>query len=897
VKKFVLLCTTAMLPSAVFAQSTGTVETEKDTIVITGTRAHKGTDGIVIQDSTKAKGLVTQEYIAKQSPGQTLLNTINYIPGVNFTQNDPYGSSGGNLRIRGFDGNRVSVTFDGVPLNDSGNYAIFSNQLLDPELIEQVNVNLGATDVDSPTASAAGGTVNFRSITPSDKMGFLADASYGSFDFRRVFGMVQTGEIGPWHTKAWFAASRNKYDMWRGDGKIDKWQINGKIYQPLGNGGDFFSVAGHYNQNRNNNYNNPNLTDLRTAFGTLVVPSNPTSGQFPVEVGDYSSAQWHAIDRIDFPAQCLTFPGGVALTRPTPVNGTAQVDPGVTGLPGNNCYAPEEPTGPTGSPGTGLQRQALTNLLGVQINPSNTGNIRGQSRFTLADGLILTVDPTYQYVLANGGSQGALLFEGDNLLKQGVAGSKGVDLNGDGDFLDTVLVGRPSITNTKRITVISSLVWKPDSTNTFRIAYTYDRAHHRQTGEYSFTDDNFNLTNPFFGRNGTPIITAAGTVLQNRDRTSIALLNQLSGQYIGKFFDNRLRLEIGLRSPWFTRDLDQHCFTPLTGSGFPLCIQNPTALGFTIRPIDFDPALAGPNDLWAPFQARYKYHKLLPNVGATFAVNQSLSVFASYAKGLSAPRTDNLYRQPVITVKPETTDSFDLGARYIAGRFQAQGTFWKINYQNRIVTSFDPQTNTSIDRNVGKVSSWGFDGGVGVKPIKAINLIGLLSYTSAHLKDDVIIGGIRYNSASPPPASTLSPFEYYCSPIPTTGTATVNVCGRTSGKFVVETPKWQYGGRVELHIKPVTLGLQAKHVGRRFATDVNDVVVKNYTTFDADARMELPWVPGNKTYLQLNVINLFNEHYFGNLSTSINAYGFGNRAPRFTPVSTRAVTGTLTVGF
>src|SRR5690349_18704408 len=145
--KFVLLCTTAMLPSDVCAQSTGTVETEKDTVVITGTRAQKGTSGIVLQDSTKAKGLVTQEFIAKQSPGQTLLNTINYIPGVNFTQNDPYGSSGGNLRIRGFDGARVSVTFDGVPLNDSGNYAIFPNQLLDPELVEQINVNLGATDV------------------------------------------------------------------------------------------------------------------------------------------------------------------------------------------------------------------------------------------------------------------------------------------------------------------------------------------------------------------------------------------------------------------------------------------------------------------------------------------------------------------------------------------------------------------------------------------------------------------------------------------------------------------------------------------------------------------------------------------------------------------------------
>jgi len=42
---------------------------------------------------------------------------------------------------------------------------------------------------------------------------------------------------------------------------------------------------------------------------------------------------------------------------------------------------------------------------------------------------------------------------------------------------------------------------------------------------------------------------------------------------------------------------------------------------------------------------------------------------------------------------------------------------------------------------------------------------------------------------------------------------------------------------------------------------------------------------------------LLNEHYFGNLSTTINAYGFGHSDPRFTPVSTRAITGTLTVGF
>jgi iron complex outermembrane receptor protein len=855
VKKFVLLCTAAVLPSAVFAQSTGTVEIEKDSVVITGTRAQKGVDGVVIQDSTKAKGLVTQEFIAKQSPGQTLLNSINLIPGVNFTQTDPYGSSGGNLRIRGFDGARVSVTFDGVPLNDSGNYAVYPNQMLDPELVEQINVNLGATDVDSPTASAAGCTVNFRSLMPTDKAGVLADASLGTFDFRRVFGMVETGQFTPLGTKAWFAASRNVYDHWRGDGKIKKWQINGKVYQPLGSNGDFVSLAGHYNENRNNNYNNPNLGDLRTLFGTSIVPSSPAG--FPVEVGDYSDGQWKVIDNIAYASDCGTRAAGVS--------GTAQVDP--------SCGV---------------------NYLGTQINPSNTGNIRGQSRFTLADGLVLTVDPTYQYVLANGGGQSVVLKESDDLLKQGVAGSSGVDLNGDGDFLDSVLVGRPSITNTRRITVVSSLVWRLDPSNTFRVAYTFDRAHHRQTGEYSFTDETFNLTDPFFGRNGEPLLSAAGSVLQNRDRTSIALLNQLSGQYIGRFFDQRLRVEVGLRSPWFSRDLDQHCYTPLTGAGFPLCIANPVALGYHVVPADADPATAGSKDLWAPFKAKYKYHKLLPNLGATYALTDSLSVFASYAKGLSAPRTDNLYRQPVVTVTPETTDSFDLGARYISGRFQAQGTLWKINYQNRIVTSYDPETNTSIDRNVGKVSSWGFDAGVGFKPIRQLNLIGLLSYTNAKLKDDIIIGTVSYNPASPP--TTLSPFQYICSPLPT-ATAAVQVCGETSGKFVVETPKWQYGGRAELNIKPVTLGIQAKHVTSRYATDVNDVVVKGYTTVDLDARADLPMIPGHKTYLQLNVINLLNEHYFGNLSTTINAYGVGSSAPRFTPVASRAVTGTLTVGF
>ena len=208
-KKLVLLCSAAsvVLPAAAMAQSTGSIDFEKETIVVTGTRANNGVGGIVAPDSTKAKGVITQELIGRQSPGQTVLNTINLIPSVNFTNSDPFGSAGGNLRIRGFDGNRISLTFDGIPLNDSGNYAIFANQQIDPELIEQVNVNLGVTDVDSPTASAAGGTVNYRTLTPRDKAGVRFSMSLGDFDYHRGFAMVETGKFTSFGTKAWLSGS------------------------------------------------------------------------------------------------------------------------------------------------------------------------------------------------------------------------------------------------------------------------------------------------------------------------------------------------------------------------------------------------------------------------------------------------------------------------------------------------------------------------------------------------------------------------------------------------------------------------------------------------------------------------------------------------------------------
>src|SRR5207253_720049 len=348
------------------------------------------------------------------------------------------------------DSTRISLTFDGIQLNDSGNYAIFSNQQVDPELIEQVNVNLGSTDVDSPTASAVGGTVNYRTMTPTKEIGLRVVGSVGDWDYWRLFGVFNTGEIGPWHTRAFVSGSRTKnFVPFNNYGKISKQQYNAKILQPIGSNGDFISIAGHYNENRNNFFGSlPLRTDL-----TQSATDNRDRLPGANSTNRYPRNGHERCYMINFP--CTTdVPQAGVVDRPTPtVFGSA------------SC-------------GTEFDRR---------YNPSNTGNIRGASKFTLGDGLVLTVDPSYQYVKANGGgtvtaqeglrdinpidppgSEGATSTPaqcalGNTAFRTCIPGFFGGspffgrDVNGDGDTLDSVTGLSPSQTHTDRFGVIAGL--------------------------------------------------------------------------------------------------------------------------------------------------------------------------------------------------------------------------------------------------------------------------------------------------------------------------------------------------------------------------------------------------------------------------------------------------------
>jgi iron complex outermembrane receptor protein len=849
--KYLLATSALVLPAVAHAQSTGSVDFEENVIVVTGSTLNQGVEGVVIPDTSKAKQVLTQEQLARNNPGQTVLDSINIIPGVNFTNNDAYGSSGGQLTIRGFSSDRISLTVDGIPLNDSGNYAIYSNQQFDPELIDQVNVNLGSTDVDSPTAAATGSTVNYRTITPNEDPGIRISSSAGDYSYVRAFGVVHTGVFTPFGTRAFISGSKTSYDNpYNNYGKLDKSQLNAKIYQPIGDGSDFISIAAHYNENRNNFFGSLplrlDLTRTAAADSPIRIVGGQSNNRFPRNNDEREYA-------INFPCTLdVAQPGVADDVAPAPADPTA----------GASC-------------GTEFDRR---------YNPSNTGNIRGASLFHLTDSITLSVDPSFQYVKANGGgtvtARESTFNAGGTPIVGYIGGSPyfGRDLNGDGDTLDRVSVLAPSQTQTNRYGVIANVRWDITDDHSVRVAYTYDRARHRQTGEVGLLRPNGEPYDVF------PVNDAEadrnGRLLQKRDRVSFAILHQVSGEYSGSFLDDALRVTAGVRAPFFTRDLTNNCATSSV-TGFVECFTDDTAAlnaWLAANPTQTVPGI-GAYPTQGPQQRVLKYDEILPNIGFIFNPADRISIFGNYSKGLQVPGTDALYNAfyfPADTAQaqpePETTDNFDLGVRYNSPIVQAQLVGWFTKYDNRLASAYDPELERNVYRNLGAVDKYGIDGSIAVTPVEQLLFYVFGSYMKSEIKDDVVGGTC---SAAQAAAGTFG-----CA------TAGNEFFIATAGNRESGAPAYTYGAQVRGMLGPVDIGVTAKRTGGRYLFDTNLPIyggtatapyevypakTNAYWLVNLDARVSLEWAGlDDRTYLQLNVYNLFDTLYVGSYTASLN---------------------------
>ena len=347
-------------------------------LIITGRRAPPSTGGLATQVSeAKDESIVTQQFIQTQLGSANFGQALNMLPGITYSTEDPGGFNSGDLRIHGFDCAHVAIVLDGAPMNDTGNYACYPGEYIVSELIDHITVNIGSSDVDSPSADALGATINIVSKRPPDDVGVLASGSFGTYAYARGYGEIDTGKIGPWGATAFIAGEYGQEENFKGrPGDNIRWDLNGKIYQPL-SGSDFMSLAVNYTSERQ-------YPAFRSSPATLAAAKDPY------------------------------FTGDNYTWTPETVR------PGLADTVPSNA-------GPGG---------ADTNFWELFPNPVNFFSARGQSRFTLLPNLTFTFDPSFFYTLANGGGSASLKESDKRLI--GASTAAGVDLNGDGDILDTV---------------------------------------------------------------------------------------------------------------------------------------------------------------------------------------------------------------------------------------------------------------------------------------------------------------------------------------------------------------------------------------------------------------------------------------------------------------------------
>ena len=509
---------------------------------------------------------------------------------------------------------------------------------------------------------------------------------------------------------------------------------------------------------------------------------------------------------------------------------------------------------------------------------------------------MLTIDPSFQYTKANGGGVGTLseAANAQGLVGQ-FAGSyfAGYDVNGNGAVntgTTAILIGNASETETNRLGLLASMRWKINATNTLRLAYSYDRGRHKQTGEITYIDTGTGYYDAYFPID-RPILDKYGNYIEKRNRLSYAILNQISGEYNGKFFDNRLDVLAGVRAPFFKRNLNNYCFTT-DASGNVTCPapQDSAAFG----------ALTTSATYAAPQHRDYTYSRVLPNIGFTYKMLPEASLFANYSKGIQVPGTDTLYNAFFYAQssnfgnpRPETTDNFDLGLRYHSGRLSASFAGWYTMFYDKISQVYDQNTLLSIYTNLGKVEKYGLDATVTFKADEHFTAYAFGSWNKSRILGDINAGkGAVGTTALDGTVLTRSDGTFTYFP--------------TAGKRESGVPVYTAGARLEANFDPVDLTVSVKNTGKRYINALNVPVYSAgvvqtaaaapaYTTVDVAARLKLAIgaLDASKSYVQLNVVNLFNQFYIGGFSGTVGATSNVNT---YLPIP-RTFTATLAIGF
>ncbi len=265
-----------------------------------------------------------------------------------------------------------------------------------------------------------------------------------------------------------------------------------------------------------------------------------------------------------------------------------------------------------------------------------------------------------------------------------------------------------------------------------------------------------------------------------------------------------------------------------------------------------------------------------PHVGAAYKVSDKAELFGGFTQ-VTRAFVSSATSGPFSTtqagfnelrargLKPEESDTYELGARYNNPVFNGVIGVYYVNFRNRLLgvqTGAGIVGNPAILQNVGSVRSIGFEAAGDFRLGNGITFFASYSYTDASYRDNVI-----------------------------TPTATI----LTKGKTVVDTPKHLLRGEVAYDSDSFFGRFGANYMSKRFFNYLNDRSVPGRVLVDAtlgyrfDAGLRLP------LEIQLNATNMFDKKYV----STIGSNGFGNSGDNQTLLAgaPQQFFATLKVGF
>lgn len=757
-----------LVAGPVLAQATSTAPDEEQprakddvvrlgTIVIIGEGSKLGAGQMLKEDSVKGRSTVTKSATEKSLASGNPYQALALLPSVNTYNQDATGLFGGGLTVRGFAAEQLGFTINGVPVNDSGNYAVYPQEYLDLENLCTQTVSQGNPDVNAPHSGATGGNVGITYCDPQDQQRFRFTQTLGERRLSRTFARIDTGRFADNRGKVFLSLSHSQADKWKGEGGANR---------------DHLDAAFRWDQSEDN-----------VILGTLLYNRFVNNNIATVSLAQLNTTGYN--------------------TDYSPVFTPGHL-PGGTGA--------QKETGPS------------PQYYKLSLNPFENAIASLSGSFKLASETYLKVQPYYWFGFGTGGAQQNALSEKAFLNTTTGKTGAGVDLNGDNDTLDTVIVARSSVTKTQRPGVTAEINTAMDN-HQLRFGIWYERAEHNQTQPAVPVNAAGEPVDVWL-QNGQ-IKRPDGSTYQGRNWKTISTAYQFYANDNISFMGDRGLLSLGVRAPTVTRDV-----TNYANEGF--------ATTYNIQRTY--------SDVLPQIGVRFnltKEHQVFANVGKNFRAAPNYAFTGSNVK-LNAAGQVELVTQTM----PETSVMTDVGYRLQTRDLSLSATLFNADFKDRQATAYDPIADKSTYTNAGKVRTTGLELEAGTAPfLGGFTAYASLTAQSSDIKDNITVA-----------KGQVLP---------------------TAGKQFTLTPDRMVSASLQYAVGPFYARLKLKYTGRQFATLMNDEEVPSYTTGDFDAGYNFGNLGSLKNVqLRFNLSNITNTQYRNPATGSVvNAKQVGATAP------------------